>query len=418
MSSAQDGVGSISGGGPFPAGEAALPKEDGEPWLQPFRGPLQRWPRTTDTLLAALAFLLTLAMWSVNGKAADLGAAVSGGLLLIALVASAALIWRRSHPVVVHAVILCCLLATTLGPLNDGVVAMAFSLYSLGRYAGDGRVSLLGMLLALLVASTDLFVMNAAGPGGLFTLLMMGTVWYVGRRLRFRGEYLRLLEERARDLEQRRNEAAELAVAEERGRIARELHDIVAHQLSLMTVQAGAAKTVAQSNPGAALEAMAAVEAAGRQALREMRHLLHVLRREESGGGLAPQPGCVDLPSLVSEVSAAGAAVELRTHGRLSGLPPRVDLAVYRIVQEALTNVLKHAGECAAVTVTVTAAAGGVELMICDTGRGPAATTGQGYGISGMRERAELLGGWLRAGPGADGGFEVCAMLPYGDGRP
>ena len=242
--------------------------------------------------------------------------------------------------------------------------------------------------------------------------------WYIGRRLRFRGEYLRLLEERARYLEQRRAEAAEQAVAEERSRIARELHDVVAHQVSLMTVQAGAAKTVAASDPDAALAAMSAVENAGRQALSEMRHLLHVLRQERAGGELAPQPGVADLASLAAEVTEAGTEVVFRNEGSVGRLPQRVDLAVYRIVQEALTNVIKHAGPGARATVLLRGRDDGVELTVSDDGCGPGSAPGHGYGIAGMRERAELLGGRLSACAGSQGGFRVDAFLPCDESLP
>jgi signal transduction histidine kinase len=416
MTSAQNSWGGVDNRAPSVTG-ASDPGSVAVQALQPFRGPFQRWPRITDALLGVLAFFLTLAMWSSNATSGELGKSMSGALLILAIVASAALFWRRRYPVQVHGLVLCCLVLAVLSPLNDGVVAMAFSLYSLGRYAANDRISTLGMLLAILLAAIDMFVINNAGFSSLFTLMMMGALWYVGRRLRFRGEYLRLLEERAQYLEQRKNREAQLAVTEERGRIARELHDIVAHQLSLMTVQAGAAKTVGQSDPIAAMEAMEAVEGAGRQALREMRHLLHVLRRDENDSSLVPQPGCADLPSLIAEVNATGVAVQLQTGGRLSGLPARVDLSVYRIVQEALTNVLKHAGKHVSVTVTVASSAEGVEVSICDSGSGPGETSGRGYGIAGMRERAEMLGGWLRTGPGSNGGFEVSALLPCDGSR-
>ena len=354
-------------------------------------------------------------MWSAGGfEGAELGVGTRTSLITLALIGNFALIWRRRYPVQVHGVILVCSLLVILGPLNDGLFGMAFSLYALGRYAAEGRVSLLGMLLALLVGTIDMFAIKTPDAGSVVALGFMALLWYIGRRLRFRGEYLRLLEGRAQYLEERKHEEAELAVAEERSRIARELHDIVAHQLSLMTVQAGAAKTVAAADPEAAHAAMEAVENAGRQALQEMRHLLHVLRRDSAGAELVPQPGYADLGALAAEVTAAGTEVRLHTEGRLAGLPPRVDLALYRIVQEGLTNVLKHAGGDAAATVVVTAAQEGVELSIVDDGHGASATPGRGYGIGGMRERAELLGGWLRAEPGVESGFSVTAFLPYG----
>ena len=383
--------------------------------LQPFRGPFQRWPRTMDSLLAFFSFFLTLQMLSsepapeVAYSATALGYGVA---LVLALAGNFALIWRRRHPLRVHGVILTCAVLALPNSQLHGIFGLAFSLYSLGRYAADGKASVLGMLLALLLGTVDMFVIQGSEPGSFVALGMMFVLWYAGRRLRFRGEYLRLLEERARYLEQRKSEEAERAVAQERVRIARELHDVVAHQVSLMTVQAGAAKTVAARDPDAALAAMGAVEQAGRQALSEMRHLLDVLRRDSSDDKLAPQPGCADLVSLAAEVTQAGTPVQLETEGRLSQLPPRLDLTIYRIVQEALTNVIKHAGEGANVMVRVSANADGVDLSVSDDGRGAGAHPGHGYGIAGMRERAELLGGRLTTGPDPQGGFRVAAFLP------
>ncbi|MFK7828615.1 MAG: sensor histidine kinase [Congregibacter sp.] len=384
---------------------------------QPIRGPFQRWPRFMDLTLACLAFLLTLMSWSAGSDMDPVVTPSEAFSLLLAVIGNFALIWRRRYPVHVHVIVIACSAAVTFGPVQSGLFAVGFSLYSLGRYAAHDRVSLLGMLAALLLATLDMFVLNTPNAGSFVALGFVVLFWYVGRRLRFRGEYLRLLEERAEYLENRKSEEAARAVAEERTRIARELHDVVAHQVSLMTVQAGAAKTVAGSDPEAALVAMAAVEGAGRQAMREMRHLLDVLRQDDGQPTLHPQPGCADLLQLAAEVTEAGAVVDLHTEGRLSGLAARVDLALYRIVQESLTNVLRHAGPGVRATVRVHAMPTGVDLQVSDDGIGPSQQLGhpQGYGINGMRERAELLGGWLTAQSGAQGGFQVAAFLPYAD---
>lgn len=379
---------------------------------QPFRGPFQRWPRFMDTLLALVAFLFTLMMWS-GGEEPELpigGADIFA--LMLAIVGNFALIWRRRLPLQVHGVVLACSAAVFFATSHDGLVAMSFSLYAVGRYAAHDRASILGMLMGVFLASVDMFELHSSQPGSFVALGLVVLFWYFGRRVRFRGEYLRLLEERASYLEQRKAEEADRAVAEERTRIARELHDIVAHQVSLMTVQAGAAKTVASTDPQAALGAMAAVEHAGRQAMSEMRHLLDVLRQDKTGAQTVPQPGCADLVSLAAEVRAAGNPVSLVTEGRLSGMPAMLDLAAYRIVQEALTNVIKHAGPGAGAEVRLRATGDALEIRVADRGERKAGTPGKGYGIAGMRERAELLGGWLKAGPINDQGFEVQAYLP------
>jgi signal transduction histidine kinase len=233
-------------------------------------------------------------------------------------------------------------------------------------------------------------------------------VWYVGRRLRIRGE-------RAAQLEREQAAEARRAVAEERTRIARELHDVVAHRVSLMTVQAGAAKTVAADDPESASKAMQAVETAGRQALDELRHLLGVLRPEADVEDMGPQPGLADVPRLVDQSRAAGLDVSLTMDGEQIDLPARVDLSAYRIVQEALTNALKHAGPGARAEVRLHTDNRGVDIEVLDNGRGVTILTGSGHGIVGMRERALLLGGRLDVGPRAGGGFHVVAYLPVGE---
>ncbi|MEM7612090.1 MAG: sensor histidine kinase [Pseudomonadota bacterium] len=381
---------------------------------RPLRGPFDRWPNATDLIIALISIAATLLMWSSR-------AGYDGGLFntpagittyLFAFIACFALLWRRSHPWQVHCITLSASILVHLGPINDGVVALAFSLYSLGRYEADRRVSIVGVLAAAVFVTTDLFLLSVPSVGGTIAAGLVIGLWYIGRRLRFRGEYLRLLEERANHLERERNVESERAVAAERTRIAREMHDVVAHQVSLMTVQAGAARTVSQSDPKAAGEAMAAVENAGRNALSEIRDLLDVLRPEEHGNGVVPQPGITDLPTLIETVNEAGLAVRLQTSGNLRGVSARVELTLYRIVQEALTNVMKHAGPGASATVRLSADDEMVSLSIEDNGEGGAAQPTKGHGIIGMRERAELLDGRFDAYAGQDGGFTVNTQLP------
>jgi signal transduction histidine kinase len=247
------------------------------------------------------------------------------------------------------------------------------------------------------------------------TLPVIFGVWYIGRRFRIRGDYLRLLQERAAQRERDQAAAARRAVTEERTRIARELHDVVAHRVSLMTVQAGAAKTVAADDPEGALQAMEAVEDAGRQALGELRHLLGVLRPEAEVDGLGPQPGLGDVPGLVDEFREAGMDVSLTMNGAQTDLPVSVDLSTYRIVEEALTNVLKHAGTGATAEVRLSTDNHGVAIEVLDNGHGATILPGSGHGIVGMRERALLSGGSLDAGPRPGGGFQVVAHLPIGE---
>ena len=238
----------------------------------------------------------------------------------------------------------------------------------------------------------------------------MIAAWYAGRRLRLRRE-------RAEQLRQEQEAQARRIVAEERTRIARELHDVVAHRVSLMTVQAGAARMVAADDPEAALRAMGAVEIAGRQALDELRHLLGVLRPDAhlAGGRMVeeqPQPGLADLPQLVEQTRQAGVDVSLATDGLPQALPARVELSAYRIVQESLTNVVKHAGPDARTDVRVTSDGRCLIVEVTDDGLGATVLPGASHGIVGMRERALLLGGSLDVGPRPAGGFRVLAQLP------
>jgi signal transduction histidine kinase len=384
-------------------------------WL-PIRGPFSRWPRISDAVLAVGLLFITMGTWlSWANKDPDLHVRGASSLfiLIVFLVANIALYWRRHRPVHVHAIVLLAsallmTLATMYGPLP----ALMITLYSLGRYTENVRWSHLGLGAGLLLVAIDELSGSEPAGGSVVSMLLAFVIWYVGRRVRLRGEYLRLLRERAEHLEREQAAEAQQAVTEERTRIARELHDIVAHQVSLMTVQAGAAKTVAAQNPEAALQAMESVEKAGRQALNELRHLVSVLRPGKGGDGLGPQPGSADIPRLVTELRAAGQEVELQLNVPGLALPARVDLAIYRIVQESLTNVLKHAGPDAQTRVDINADQDGVAIEVVDNGGGTTGLPGSGHGIAGMRERAQLLGGSLLASPLPGGGFKVVAYLP------
>lgn len=393
------------------AGDTAVPHP-----RRPSLSLLERWPRVTDLLLATLALAGTLLLWTRARDAGAWGLDSFPGIAayLCAFTAHLALLWRRTHPFRVHAALLLATVAVHLLGQTHGLVGMVVSLYSLGRYEIDRRWSIAGSALAFVLVITDLEFRVVPGPGAWLTGVLVVMVWYTGRRLRFRGEYLRLLEERAAQMEREREAEAERAVVAERTRIAREMHDVIAHQVSVMTVQAGAARTVLRADPDAAISAIAAVEQAGRQALSEMRHLLGVLRQDESGQALDPQPGIAELAALFRRVADAGPVVTPTLRGALDTLPARAQLAIYRIVQEALTNVIKHAGPDARVKLHLELDDETVRLSIVDDGKRSSTPTAGGHGIAGMRERAALLGGWLTAGRGDGGGFEVRAVLPRG----
>jgi signal transduction histidine kinase len=399
-----------------------------------FRGPFARWPRAADAVLAIAVFLA--AVFLVDGPGDAIVIRPMGDVpitaLLVYAVASAALYWRRRAPLAVLGVALIAWAVMLGSDYSDlGGVAI-IALYSVGRYATEAqyRWAQVGVAAAIAVVSVDL--LNDPAPWGEAVLgaVVMFVAWYVGRRLRLRSE-------RAAELLREQAAEARRIVIEERTRIARELHDVVAHRVSLMTVQAGAAKAVAAEDPEGALRAMGAVEEAGRQALDELRHLLGVLRPETGLDGLGPQPGLADLPRLVEQTRGAGLEVSLATDGVPAELPARVDLFAYRIVQEALTNVLKHAGPGARTEVRLGSDRNGIVIEVVDDGKGlepPSAAAGPfrpadspvddrqdrrsgrsaGHGIVGMRERALLLGGTLEAGPRPGGGFLVVARLPSG----
>lgn len=397
--------------------DAAPPVDEDslETW-RPFRGPFTRWPRLSDAALALLSFFLTIAIWS--GERPEHELSLTFGAFAFFVVGNASLYWRRRHPERVHGIILAAsALAMLFGHLQGPIFALAISLYNLGRYAIEKRSSAIGLIAAYALLIISELAFQGLSSEDIITLLLPFAFWYAGRRVRGRGEYLRLLQERAEQLEREQLAEAERAVAAERTRIARELHDIVAHQVSLMTVQAGAAKTIVDADPGAAAEAMTSVEQAGRQALDELRHLLGVLRPDSANSEMGPQPGSADLPRLIDEVRRAGLRVSMTLETGLAPLPARIELAIYRIVQEALTNVMKHAGPDASAEVHVTAADGIVSIVVEDNGVGMNRPAGSGHGIAGMRERAQLLGGTVEAGSRPGGGFSVTARLPIAEDR-
>ncbi len=345
--------------------------------------------------------------WTVSREGDLLFAAA---LVLLAL-ACVAIYWRRYQPfAVLWVTVIATALAAGIGYTQmGGGLAMLVALYTVGRHASSDFWSYIGLGGAAAVFGLDYLLgeLTAAAVG--FGLVVTSMTWYIGTRVRMRAE-----QAAQREREQAAN--ADRAVAEERTRIARELHDVVAHRVSLMTVQAGAAKTVAGDDPQAALAAMEAVEHAGREALEELRHLLGVLRPKADDGSLGPQPGLADVARLVDQFREAGLDVSLTMSDVPTDLPARVDLSAYRIVQEALTNVLKHAGPGARSEVRISLDNEAIAIEVTDDGHAATSLPGSGHGIMGMRERAVLLDGRLTAGHLQDGGFRVVARLPIGGG--
>lgn len=341
-------------------------------------------------------------------------------------VALAVTIWcavalRRRSPEAVTWVVTALLVAYwVLDYVDSGVtVAMLLMLYTLAAHVDRPRslhVGLVVGLVLLVVMVTGVVVDDEDLPAVAVVAnsVIFATAWTIGDSVRNRSAYLAEVEARAERAEREQEIAAQQAVQEERVRIARELHDVVAHSVSVMVVQAGAGRRVLDRNPEQAAEALAVVESTGRNALDELRRLLGVLRHEDGAPTVVPQPTAGDLNALVEQWRDAGMDVDLEAEDEPSELPAGVGLTVYRIVQEALTNVMKHAGP-ARVHVSVRYD-DDVHIEVTDDGRGgrphDADVPSSGQGLIGMRERVELFGGTLSIGPRPGGGYRVRATIP------
>jgi signal transduction histidine kinase len=333
--------------------------------------------------------------------------------------------FRRTYPVAAFAAVIAVgavqVLVASWPTIAD--VSIMILLYTLAA-CRPRQTSALGLLACLLgagVACLHWGVFHHVKPVTSLTFLglliaLPLLAWLFGDSVRWRRGYYTALEERARRLESERDALAQVAAAAERARIARELHDVVAHHVSVMVVQADGAAFALESSPEKTGAALAAISRTGRQALAEMRRLLGVLRSPEQGAAdLAPVPGSGDLGTLLEQ---AGIPVTFSQDGRPRPLAEGADLTVYRIVQEALTNVRKHGGHGVAAAVALRHGQDRVTVTISDDGCGAAAPDdGAGHGLAGMRERVELYGGQVTAGPRPGGGYQVTATLPVGEAR-
>lgn len=362
----------------------------------------------------AVAIAVLFAAEVLSWDAAELPEAVVTSVL-----AGLALAWRRK------AVLPAFLIATvgSWGTLrfadgidNDSVgflLVFFVSIYSLGRWTRGtavwvGAVFVLVYIVGFVVgdANAQGESMTSIDPGDIgFATLFVGTPWAAGVAIRMRRE-----RERTLVVEN------EQAVARERARIARELHDVVSHAISVTVLQARGGRAMVGHDEDAVRRALDAIEQTNTAALSDMRRLLAVLRDTDSDDGdarAAPQPSLANLERLVDQVRGAGLPIELSIEGVPGPVPPGVDLSAYRIVQEALTNVMKHSGEGSTARVTVAYSADDLRVTIADDGQGAAAPPGGGHGLAGIRERVAVVGGTVVAEPGATGGFEVRAHLPY-----
>ena len=426
-------------------------------------------PVVVDGLLGVLLAVVSLIALVVQASNERLP---PPGLLAVALVlvGSLPLAWRRRHPLWANLTVGVAAAAYGAAPFPDlltpvvlgGVVALYSAVAWCGRRIAVviGVVTGVSVVVIALVPKTDSDLADFS-----VTALLLAGAWLLGDSARVRRAYTAELEARSASLARERDLEAQRAVTAERARIARELHDVVAHHVSMMVVQAEAGPVVAERDGPAAARGFDAIAGTGRQALVELRRLLGVLRQEggEPGPGLAPQPGVAQLPGLVEQIRDAGLAVELVVEGEPVLLPAGIGLSAYRIVQEALTNAVKHAGGPSRVRVLVGYGEEELRIEVRDDGRGVAGQDGRngqdghgghgghrdhgghrrdgtaaaakggqggqggqggtaaaakggqgGHGLIGMRERVHLFGGELTAGPGPQGGFVVAARLPLG----
>ncbi|MGH3117222.1 MAG: sensor histidine kinase [Gaiellales bacterium] len=389
--------------------------------------PLARFVRIYgDWLLAlVLAVLFQIDVWTIDPShpPGDVGTEVFSSTeravaAAAGLVLALSLAWRRRAPLAVLALALATsVLANVVAVLDAAttpVVAIVLAVYSVGAHTNRLRAWIGGLGAAALIAAN---VAEQFSLGDLlFVAMIVGGAWLAGRAIRYRRERERVLERLTVDLEHEREEKARAAVAEERVRIARELHDVVAHAISVIVLQARGGRRSLATNPEETREALDTIEATGSEALAEMRRLLGMLRSDDEKIALAPRPSLRYLDTLAAQVREAGLPVDLSVEGEPMELPPGVDLSAYRIVQEALTNALKHAGPATA-RVVVRYREKDLELEIVDTGAGASASDGEGHGLAGMRERVSLYGGKIETGPRDGGGFAVRARLPLDSGR-
>ena len=371
----------------------------------------------------SFAFDFALALLST---AADLGQVIGGTgrpaapAMVLAVVAGGALVLRRGAPVAVLAITLAAAVGIVAFGDDPGGATVLIALYTTAAIC-ELRVSLAALALTAAAAATlSALTVDAPGrqtsaaSGAIIAAGLTIGIWALGAYVQTRRRYLRELQQRAASAEREREQLARIAVHEERASIARELHDIVAHSVSVMLVGVRGARDVLRSAPDTAEETLVRVERSGEQSLAELRRILTLLREPRETAESHPQPSLEELNELVAGYRAAGLPVRLEVIGEPLPLPGGVELSVYRIVQEAMTNTLKHA-DATHVTVTLAFRDDRLELEVVDDGShttSGAATTGQG--IIGMRERVALLGGELQAGPREGGGFRVAAQLPTG----
>ena len=381
---------------------------------------LQRHPTHVDGVLAG--FLVVFGLFSVPGSALV--------WVIAPVLIGMPIVVRRRYPAEVFWTVIAIGAFQVCTPsfIRPSDLAVPLALYGLAAYrprrqslVGLG-VCLFGALAALIRSSASLGDHPGVGNPSIVDLAFflallcspMVIAWIAGDSMQYRRSYYVDLEEKALRLERERDQQAQIAAATERARIARELHDVVAHNVSVMVVQAEGAAYAMDTSPETTRKALGAIADTGRTALAEMRRLLGVLRAQDGEAERAPQPGIDQLEDLLDQVKSTGVTVEFTVEGVPVELPQGVALAAYRIVQESLTNARKHGGPAISACVAMRYSEHELRLSVQDDGRGAAAPTdGQGNGLTGMRERVAMFGGEFSAGPVPTGGFRVEAALPY-----
>jgi signal transduction histidine kinase len=381
-------------------------------------------PHAIDALLA-LAFT-GAALWTAAARVGEHDAYRGDdffGILLL-LLQTLPIAFRSVAPLAALTVSVAAIslhIATGYEGVPAGTFAALVILYSAASLTDMRQAFLAAVITA--AGLTIYFATDRGNPGptaAVTTSATYAAAWGLGIYARSRREYTNVIEERASLLEREREVRAREAVADERARIARELHDMVGHALNLIVIQSGGAQRVFESRPELVRDSLAAIESTGRQALTDMERMLGMLRATDATEeALSPQPGLSDVEVLAARVSEAGLPVEVTVEGTPAALPSSVDLSAYRIIQEALTNAIKHASAAHA-GVNIRYGADSLELEIVDDGQGVSresvSNNGGGRGLIGMRERVALFGGELSAGPRPGGGFRVHARLPLGSG--
>jgi signal transduction histidine kinase len=365
-----------------------------------------RPPRRDDALIAAALAVPSL----IQVLVAPIAPRAVG--VLIALACTVPLAWRRTFPAAAALVGSATWCLHTDGFIVLGYVAAFLLFYSLGAHDPDDRrvIAVCGFALVTgTIGTTQSHPVLYEYVTTFFIVIGPTLVGRLARRQREQAERLRDLTEH---LERERERTAHLAVDEERARIARELHDVVAHGLSVIAIQSDAAEAALDRDPALARAPLHAIRASAGEALGDMRRLLGVLREDQDGNELTPQPGLAQLDALIERARGAGVKVSVREEGVRRELPASLDLSAYRILQESLTNVRKHARGAAA-EVQLAWLPEELRLQVRDRGPGANGTApGDGHGLVGMRERVKVHGGELRAGTRDEGGFEVHATLP------